>query len=524
MKTFSRLAALSAFAVFPGVATAAADVGAGRRKAAVNEAFKKGDALWRQIATAEPRPTSGCRQLLGYALALCEARVHPERLERLLALARQMQDQDPHSKNWGNLKWYWRDAGVTDTNAVEFCMQDALLIHIRHGDWLPPAAKQELADLLRLGVEGCLRHRVPTDYTNIAILNAGNLIVLGERLDRADAAREGCRRLDAICAADRGVRGPRVLQSHVLWHGSQRAALDSHLRARKSRAPAGRGPVATLLDRHCGQLVSRGPAAWAAVIAAATIISTAWGAWTGIFGSTVGWNRNRPAARSAASRGPRSGRRRRRLLEMGRRQFPRWVRQHWGILPAECRSQMLYRDIALSCCGAGYGNAGLDAGGRSARRPRTLALLLHSRRPRGSLRKEENRNRFRPAPQGPAHAAVLGRAQRSGDALGLVIYRGRDLAAAEVFHVQSHFVLRRTADIWLDGKRLTMPAGTAEKPAEVPIPAGGSLVLRYGSAAVGVRVPWSYVQVANLPERAVAIAHVSLVDDGNRVELPPADG
>ncbi len=50
-----------------------------------------------------PRPLSGCRQLLGYALALCEARVHPERLERLLALARQMQDQDPHSKNWGNL-------------------------------------------------------------------------------------------------------------------------------------------------------------------------------------------------------------------------------------------------------------------------------------------------------------------------------------------------------------------------------------------------------------------------------------
>ena len=53
--------------------------------------------------------------------------------------------------------------------------------------------------MLRLGVEGCLRHRVPTDYTNIAILNAGNLIVLGERLDRADAAREGYRRLDAIC-------------------------------------------------------------------------------------------------------------------------------------------------------------------------------------------------------------------------------------------------------------------------------------------------------------------------------------
>ena len=78
--------------------------------------------------------------------------------------------------------------------------------------------------------------------------------------------------------------------------------------------------------------------------------------------------------------------------------------------------------------------------------------------------------------------------------MGLVVYRGRDLAAAEVFHVQSHFVLRRTADIWLHGKRLTMPAGTASKPGRSADSAGDSLVLRYGSAAVGVRVPWSFVR------------------------------
>ena len=53
-----------------------------------------------------------------------------------------------------------------------------------------------------LAVRGrrCLRHRVPTEYTNIAILNASNMIVLGERLGRKDAAEEGYRRLDGICA------------------------------------------------------------------------------------------------------------------------------------------------------------------------------------------------------------------------------------------------------------------------------------------------------------------------------------
>ena len=61
-------------------------------------------------------------------------------------------------------------------------MNDAAGFRSGIGDWLPKEARSELDALLRLGVEGCLRHRVPTDYTNIAILNAGNLIVLGEPL------------------------------------------------------------------------------------------------------------------------------------------------------------------------------------------------------------------------------------------------------------------------------------------------------------------------------------------------------
>ena len=147
-----------------------------------------------------------------------------------------MQDQDPKSKNWGNFRWYWRDAGVTDTNAVEFVMHDALLIDIRHRDWLADKAREELADFLRLGMEGCRRHRVPTDYTNIAILNAGNLIVLGERLHRMEAAEEGYRRLDALCCTDGGAGRPRVLQPDLLRHRSERPADDPLLRAARAAA------------------------------------------------------------------------------------------------------------------------------------------------------------------------------------------------------------------------------------------------------------------------------------------------
>ena len=91
-------------------------------------------------------------------------------------------------------------------------------------------------------------------------------------------------------------------------------------------------------------------------------------------------------------------------------------------------------------------------------------------------------------------------AEQAGDALGLVIYRRRDLKPADISHVQSHFVFRRTADIWLGDRRLAMPAGTASNPAEAPIPAGASLVLRYDSAVVGVRVPWSFARRAGKGE------------------------
>jgi hypothetical protein len=51
----------------------------------VNEKF------WRSCA--RPPETLSSRTLLAYALALCEARQHPERLDRLFELAGEMQDR-----------------------------------------------------------------------------------------------------------------------------------------------------------------------------------------------------------------------------------------------------------------------------------------------------------------------------------------------------------------------------------------------------------------------------------------------
>ena len=109
------------------------------------------------------------------------------------------QNRDPKSPGYGNFKWLWRDAGVTDPNAVEFVMQNAAATWLRHRDWLPPPARAKLREILELRRRGLPAAPRAGHYTNIAILNAGNVAVLGEILDRPDVAEEGYRRLEALC-------------------------------------------------------------------------------------------------------------------------------------------------------------------------------------------------------------------------------------------------------------------------------------------------------------------------------------
>ncbi len=495
-----------------GVLHAPAATGAETRavlpQAILRESVAKGESLWRQVADTEPRSGTGCRPILAYALTLCEAREHPERIERLLALVRRMQDVAPKSRNFGNLKWYWRDPGVTDANAVDFCMHDALVIHIRHGDWLPEAARKELSELMRLGVEGSLRHRVPADYTNISILNCGNLIVLGEHLNRPDASQEGYRRFDAFCqwTAAHGIHefcsptyydidlnGLLMLHSYAK-NARQREQAEALLKLFWTDIGANWFSPAQRLggchSRSYDYLYGRG--------------SLDWHVWV------QGWldtaKPDRAERREPWSREwtPPPA-----LHAMSINSFPRRVREHWGLLATETRCHMLYRDISLSCSGACYGSQDMPLtvdlpGTRDV--PRCYFIADGRDDPYGKKKYETGSAKHLKA----LHLQPLwAGTQRGGDALGLVVYRGTDLAIPQVTRVQSHFVLRRSSDgIWLGGKRLSLPAGSAENPSEVPIPNGQCLVLRYGSAAVGVRWPW-------IDGKKSQQSYAALVDDGN---------
>jgi hypothetical protein len=503
------LRSAAAIALLIALPTAAAADGptAAARQAAITAAVEKAESLWHQVSNGELKPTLTCRWLVGYALTLCEAREHPDRVEQLLALVRRMQDQDPKSKLWGNLRWYWRDAGVTDTNAVEFVVHDALLIDIRHRDWLPEKARGELAEFLRLGVEGCRRHRVPTDYTNIAILNAGNLIVLGERLRRSDAAEEGYRRLDAICSLT-AVLGVHEFCSPTYYgtdlngllmvrcyarNERQRKQADALLRLFWTDIAANWFPAAERLSgchsRSYDYLRGLGALDWHFWVHG----------WLET-GSADGAERAEPWS-DQWNPPPQ-------LAEMARRQVPRLVRQHWGLMPAEARTQMTCPDVVLSCCGAAYGNQDstlvVDLPG-DRKSPRCYFIADGREDPYGKTKYETGAARHLKALHMQPFWAG---AQRSCDALGLVAYRSKDIASTGLARVQSHFVFRRPDAMWLDGKRTTMPSGTAAKPAEVSLDSLAKLVLRYGTAALGLNVKWASAAGGQK-------AAIKLVDDGN---------
>jgi hypothetical protein len=154
------------------------------------------DGFWRECAG--PSGTITSRDLFAWALALCEARQHPERLDRFFELAEQMQDRDPQSKSYGNFWWSMRDGKVLDANAVDFSMRGGALLWLKHRDFIPAPARARLEKLLEFAVQGCLRHKVPESYSNIAIMNAGDLILLGEALGKPEVADEGYARLARI--------------------------------------------------------------------------------------------------------------------------------------------------------------------------------------------------------------------------------------------------------------------------------------------------------------------------------------
>ena len=466
-------------------------------------AVECGERTWKKAQG--PADGLSSRELFTYALALAEADRHPDRLATLFDVAARMQDRDPESRGYGNFRWSWRDAEVLDWNAVEFCMQGGALLWMRHRDWIPAEARRTFREILDYAVEGCLRHRVRPSYTNIALMNAENLILLGEALGRDDAAREGYRRLDAFlmhtyengiteyaspcyygvdldclvlierfCARERTRAQARALLdlfwTDVAAHFFPPSGRLAGPHSRDYNYLRGNGSV---LDNHL----------WAE-------------GWLdgGIRGRTgILWPvlaRWHPPER---------------LLEMSRSRRPRLVRQSWGAEPHQARTHYVLDDVTLGAASAQYHQMDLpltvDLPG-DADFPRCYFIPDARHDPYGTKRIAVGGGHSKTIHLRPFWTA----AQRRTDALGLVLYRNEP-QTREAETLESHVVMPRNVDgFWIGDRRVDV---SDAEPAEWPVEGSAPIVLRHGSAAVGVRVVWAR-RARGTPARA------ALVWDGNK--------
>jgi hypothetical protein len=193
------------------------------------------------------------------------------------------------------------------------------------------------------------------------------------------------------------------------------------------------------------------------------------------------------------------------LYEMSRTKFPRTIRQMWGTDAFQSRTHHLLPDVTLGTADANYHNMDLpltvDLPG-PIDFPRCYFIPDCRHDPYGKVKIPEGSG---------AHSKTLHlrpfwvAAQKRCDALGLVIYRPEDMLKTATT-LESHFVIPRGVDgFWIDDRQVTLKA---DAPAAFPIADGEALVLRKGTAAVAIRIPWTR-GVEGKP------AAVALVDDGN---------
>lgn len=475
-----------------------------------------GESTWRKVLASSPDLSA--REIFSCALAWCETGQHGDRMERLFETASRMQDTDPASRGYGNFRWSWKHAVVFDFNAVDFSMRGGALIWLRHREKLTTEARGRLRALLELGAEGCRRHKVRENYTNIALMNAGNLILLGEALEKPEIAREGYKRLERVLiyTAQAGIHE----FSSPTYYGvdlDDLGLIEAFCREPRGRAqaqallrlfwhdialnffpPAGRyaGPYSRNYDYLHG---------WGGI--EAHLFLHGWidqPAPTGldtVYALLGRWSP--PAEYRALSN-----------------RLPRTVRQIWGPDPLQSRSHFLAPDISLGSATTGYGGRMDFLLTADLPGPRDAVRCFFVPDGRGD---PYGKKKVAESAAAEAHEKALHltpfwtAAQDQGEALALVVYRPQDVPA-DASSLESHFVMPLTATYSIGGRPIVFQAGQA---ASYPVAPGEAVILRQGPAALGLRVPWANGAAVHLVYDANTFGAVRLTINHKSVSTSP---
>ena len=139
---------------------------------------------------AEPNPKPSVRDLSLVALAkMYLGDVHGA--EALLRHMFTVQNMDTASPSYGMVPWQEGNAAVNDGNSVDFTMLPFAQIMVRFGNQLSPEFKQEALPHLKAAIAGIRFRNAAVAYTNIYLMQAASLLLLGEAINDQGAINEG---------------------------------------------------------------------------------------------------------------------------------------------------------------------------------------------------------------------------------------------------------------------------------------------------------------------------------------------
>ncbi|MDR1269698.1 MAG: hypothetical protein LBK82_09240 [Planctomycetaceae bacterium] len=468
---------------------------------------------------AEPWANLGVRSLVDLCYLLASANVDLPEGKRpslepvipLLKLVEEMQDRNPESRTFGNFRWYWRTPEVTDQNAVEFVASHTIPVWFEARDKLPPEARLILARILRRSVDGCLKHRVRSDYTNIAIYNFVHLIILGQIFDRPDAVLEGERRLQLFLQNvwDHGI----CEYNSPTYYAVDIDALQLGFRYIKSSST--KRSIQKLLDLFWTDLALNW---YQPSLRHAGAQSRTYNYLYGVAGTTRFFDFAGLAPTDNSIKNPEYlnsfhavYKPDTKILERNQ-QYPRLIARRWGAGQGQWATSYILNDIALGSAGAAYRGARqnmvltvdlADVDGLPKEppkfQPRNYFIADGREDPYGTNRYPTSNAGHEKALH--AEAFWFG-AQRTTDALGIVVYTPETLNDPVLTNVQSHFVFRKPETIFLNNN----PIDLSDKPIEA---GSNPIVFRYGNKAFGIRVLWTRDKDGKSPK-------AFLVNDGNK--------
>jgi len=144
-----------------------------------NAEFVRAD-LERYAADGSRRRTVTTRDLANAALAELALGADAGRAADYLRRVLAVQDADPASPSYGEVPWVEGPSQVHDPNAIAFAAEPIGPILVGFADRLDPATRDALRARIPAFVAALRRRDAPVSYTNIFLLSATALALLGE--------------------------------------------------------------------------------------------------------------------------------------------------------------------------------------------------------------------------------------------------------------------------------------------------------------------------------------------------------